>query len=118
MNIQGKVWGKTSTIFNKNNVEVCRIEGNEGGYCSRHMHQHKYNMFFVESGSLKITIENDYGTEILYDITELGPGDSAVVPPGHWHKFEVLEDCIAYEIYWVELEQSDIERSSVGGIKS
>ena len=33
-NIQGKIWGKTQGLFNKNNVEIHRIETNKGGFCS------------------------------------------------------------------------------------
>jgi len=116
MEIHGKLWGKTSPVFFKNNVEIHRIEGRRGGYCSKHFHQSKFNMFLVEKGKLKIIVTKDYGSGILDDITIVGPGEQTIVPPGQWHKFEVLEDCIAFEIYWVELDLGDIERETVGGI--
>ena len=39
---QGKVWGQTQPLFNKNNVEIHRIETNKGGYCSKHKHEFKH----------------------------------------------------------------------------
>jgi len=113
MKKQGKVWGETARIFAGNNVEMHRIVGKTGGFCSCHSHEHKYNMFFVESGTLKITEwKEDSGT---VDVTILKCCDSCVVPPGSKHKFEVEEDCVAYEIYWVTLEPSDIKRDDHGG---
>ena len=56
MNKQGKIWGETSPIFNKNNVEIHRIEIKKGGYCSKHKHEHKFNAFFVEKGKLQISV--------------------------------------------------------------
>ena len=117
MEIKGKVWGQTSPLFLQNNVEIHRIEGKKNGYCSRHFHQSKYNMFFVESGVLKVTITKDYGSGTLDDVTILRKGEQTTVPPGQWHQFEVLEDCVAFEIYWIELNPNDIERETVGGIK-
>ena len=115
MEVQGKIWGQTTPLFNKNNVEIHRIEGRKGGYCSKHVHASKYNRFLVESGRLKITITKDYGSGILDDVTVIGPGEQTTVAPGQWHQFEVLEDCVAFEIYWVELDPDDIERETVGG---
>ena len=115
MKIQGKVWGKTSPVFFGNNVEIHRIEGKKGGFCSKHKHNAKYNMFFVESGKLEVTVFKDYGSEVLEDVTVLGPQTSTTVAPGDMHQFRVLEDCVAYEIYWVELSATDIERENVGG---
>ena len=112
MKKQGKVWGETARIFAGNNVEMHRIVGNKGGYCSKHKHEHKFNMFFVESGVLKIIEwKEDSGT---VDETILRNCDSCVVPPGSLHKFEVEEDCVAYEIYWVSLDPADISREDHG----
>ena len=118
MEIKGKIWGSTSPIFCKNNVEIHRIEGNKGGYCSWHRHQSKYNRFFVEKGTIKVTVQKDYGSGELEDETIIGPGQQTTVSPGDYHKFEVLEDCVVYEIYWVELDPNDIDRLTVGGMRS
>ena len=111
--IQGKIWGNTQNIFNKNNVEIHRIEIDKGGYCSKHKHIHKYNAFFVENGSLEISIwKKDYE---LCDKTTISDTQMTVVSPGEEHMFRALEDTVAYEIYWVELT-NDIVRSNHGGI--
>jgi hypothetical protein len=45
MNKIGKIWGFTSEIFNKNNVEIHRIVINKNIRCSKHEHEHKYNVY-------------------------------------------------------------------------
>ena len=113
MQKQGKVWGMTSELFSGNNVEVHRIEGRKGGYSSTHKHLHKANLFFCESGRILIKVhKSDYD---LVDETTLGPMDHTIVGPGEFHSFIVLEDCVVYEIYWVEIDGKDIERRGHGG---
>lgn len=113
MPIQGKVWGKTQLIFRNGNSEVHRIETVKGGFCSKHMHEHKFNKFFVESGKFQVDVwQNDYD---LVDSTIICAGESTTVKPGCYHQFISLEDSVVYEIYWVELEAHDIVRENVGG---
>lgn len=113
MDIQGKIWGSTSELFNKNNVEIHRIEANKGGYCSVHKHEHKFNMFFVESGELLVKVwKNDYN---LIDQTTLKNCDSTTVSPGELHQFLAIKDTVAYEIYWTEINSDDIIRKECGG---
>lgn len=113
---RSKIWGSTSCLFNKNNVEIHRIEAKKDSFCSVHKHEHKTNIFFVEQGLLKITIyRTDAGKEIK-DETLLGPGDMTYVENGLDHKFEAMEDTIAFEIYYLELDQNDIVRKNVGGV--
>ena len=111
--IAGKIWGNTSEIFSGNNVSIHRIEGLKNRYCSKHKHEHKYNMFFVESGKIIVRIwKNDYD---LIDETILHKGQSTIVSPGEFHQFVVIEDCVVYEIYYTQLLNDDITRESVGG---
>ena len=114
MNISGKIWGQTSLLFSANNVEINRIEGKKGGISSVHKHTFKYSMFFIESGIVKITIKkNDYN---LIDETILKNGQNTIIKPEEWHNFEIIEDAIFYEIYWVTLDPNDITRSNCGSI--
>lgn len=108
----GKVWGVTKELFAKNNVEVHRLEVNPGGYCSRHSHAHKHNMFFVERGKLLVTV---WRNKIKDEIT-LCANDVTVVRPGEKHMFSALEHCAVLEIYWVEINKDDIERETRGGV--
>ncbi len=113
MNIQGKVWGQTSLIFNQNNVEMHRIIAQQDKYCSKHKHDHKYNLFFVEKGKIKVKVWKDYG---LVDESIVSAGNNCIVLPGEYHQFISLEDeTVVYEIYWVQLSPDDIVRDGVGG---
>jgi len=116
MDISGKVWGCTSKLFSKNNVEIFRIVGKTGGKSSMHKHSHKYSMFFVEKGRIKVVIEkNDYD---LVDETILEPHQSMTIKPEEYHRFEVLDnDSICYEIYWTELDTNDIIRRDCGSLE-
>ena len=110
----GKVWGMTELIHANAVMEFHRIEADRGSFCSKHYHKHKWNGFFVESGTLKIRVwKNNYA---LVDETILYKGDFAVVAPGEFHQFEALEDTVAFELYWAaELNHGDIQREDVGG---
>jgi len=112
MNKQGKIWGFTQEIFNKNNVSIHRIVINKNGTCSRHYHDFKHNIFFVESG--KILVQEWKKEYDLIDETVLNEGESCSVPPKNYHKFIGLENSIVYEIYFVELQNNDIVRSDTG----
>ena len=114
-NTQGKFWGKTTSLFNKNNVEIHRIVGEKGGYSSEHKHTAKFNMFYVESGRIEVSVWKDPSGNV--DSTILKKGEMSIVDPGYFHKFEVKEDCVVYEVYWVTLNEKDIERRNSGGIK-
>jgi quercetin dioxygenase-like cupin family protein len=109
---QGKIWGNTESLFNRNNVSIHRIEGQKGGYCSKHRHEAKWNKFYVEAGELKI----EQWSGDMVDVTVLKAGESCEVAPGVYHRFSVLRDCVAYEIYWVSLDAEDITRVDQGGV--
>ena len=110
--IAGKVWGTTELVERNGVLEFHRIETKAGGVCSKHLHEYKWNGFFVESGKLLIRVwQNDYD---LVDETILGPGEYTKVKPGVHHQFECLDDSVAYELYWAEFPEKDIVRESVG----
>ena len=118
MDKRGKIWGSTACLFNKNNTEIHRIEAKKGGYCSVHKHDHKWNIFFVEQGKLKITIHRWDADKPIEDVIILNKNEMTYVEPGLFHTFEALEDTIAFEIYYVALDQNDISRKSIGGVKN
>jgi len=122
LNKQGKVWGDTQHIFGKNNVSIHRIEVQPGGYCSKHKHDHKWNAFYVEAGILKVKVwKNDYN---LVDEILLKKGEGIHIKPGEYHQFVCpkldsyteRDKTVVYEIYWTELNESDIVRKTVGGL--
>jgi len=108
---QGKVWGLTTEIYRSAVFSVHHLTINKFGYCSKHKHNRKYNLFHVLSGKLKITIWRDG----LPDITILGSGQTSGVPPEFFHQFEALDNTECIEVYHVFLEDPDIERESQGG---
>jgi mannose-6-phosphate isomerase-like protein (cupin superfamily) len=112
--VQGKRWGSTQSIFCLNGIDVNRLLPLARGFCSEHCHACKFSRFFVLRGKMKITIFRD---DLLDEIV-LNPNMCTDVPPGVWHKFEALEDSDVIEIYWVVLDDNDIERRTTGGINT
>jgi mannose-6-phosphate isomerase-like protein (cupin superfamily) len=117
MDKSGKYWGITRQIFYHNNVEVHYLEINDGGYCSEHRHQHKFNKFIVLEGSLSVYSWKS-GDDKDPDFVKLNPSDECTIKPGIFHKFENDSEKVtkAIEIYWTELSDCDIERRSIGGV--
>lgn len=112
MNKQGKIWGNTREIFTRNNVSIHRIEIKKDSCCSKHYHQHKHNIFYVESGKILI---QEWKTEYdLVDETILEFGETCSVAPMNNHRFVGLEDSVVYEIYFIELDNNDIIREDTG----
>lgn len=114
MHKQGKAWGETVCLFKTPLAELHRIEVQPHGYCSVHLHEHKWNGFYVERGELLVKVWQPSGT---LDVTRLGPGDAVTVPAGVKHQFLALEQpCVAFELYSVDTLSEDIVRSSIGGV--
>ena len=118
MDIDGKVWGTTACILALPMFELHRIEVKAGGYCSEHIHRAKHNLFYVESGVLKVTLWTQYAAyePKKPDVTIMRAGDSMPIPPNRAHKFEGVSAVVAYEVYWAELSE-DIERRTHGGLR-
>lgn len=112
MTVQGKVWGETTEFFRNAIVSAHHLKIKKGGYSSKHAHTRKYNLFYVISGKLEITIWREKDVE---DITILRDGQLSAVSPGFYHKFKALEDTECVEVYQVFLEEPDIERMNQGG---
>ncbi len=113
MKVQGKVWGVTKELFAMNNVEGHYIDVSQGGYCSKHKHETKYNKFIVLEGELKVTVWKS-GT---IDCVILEIGEELVVAPGDYHMFEAVTPVKALEFYWTELKADDIVRENHGGMR-
>ena len=112
-NVTGKIWGDTSAIIQNALVELHKINVKAGFRCSEHLHEHKWNGFYVESGVLEIHVrKNNYE---LTDVTVLRAGDFTSVRPGEYHFFVCTETCSALELYWPELLSEDIKRKNTGG---
>jgi mannose-6-phosphate isomerase-like protein (cupin superfamily) len=113
--MHGKVWGTTESILQNNRLEVHRLECEAGHHCSEHLHEHKWNAFYVESGHLVIKIWQPDSD--IVDVTHLLAGESTSVAPGLWHQFVVEEPTIAFEYYWSNNDShisDDIQRRTQG----
>jgi len=116
VNKAGKVWGVTELIDSNNVFELHRIKIKKGGVCSKHLHKHKWNGFFVEKGKLLIRCwKKNYN---LTDETILNAGEYTKVPPLELHQFEALKETVCFEIYWANFDHDDIERETVGFTKN
>lgn len=111
MNTEKKIWGETCKIFTRNNVSIHRIKIDNGGSCSKHYHEYKHNIFYIECG--KIKIQNWKNSSDIIDEVVLSSGEMFSVPPKVYHKFIAMEDSIVYEIYYIELIDNDIVRENV-----
>lgn len=112
--ISGKYWGTNQCIFESPYTEthVARIKA--GGFSSKHFHK-KNNRFYVVEGKIEVIVYNTKGEEKV----TLGPTQMTDVPGGMWHRFNVLEDSIIVENYWVdELDLNDIQRADDGGLNT
>lgn len=114
MKKEGKIWGDNILLFNNSNIQINQIYIKKGGRCSRHKHQYKNNMFFIQDGLLKIEKWNDSG---LIDTTILKAEQTTEIPSGIDHRFTALEDTRALEIYYPNsVDEMDIIRQDEGTV--
>lgn len=110
--ISGKVWGSTVAVEMNPFAEMHHARFSAGKRCSRHVHRFKWNGFYVLSGKLLVRVWQPSG---LVDETILIAGQYTKVAPGIPHRFEGIEDGEVIELYWPELDHSDIVRDDCGG---
>lgn len=113
----GKVWGTTELLLRTPFIEVHRLMIVPNARCSLHLHQTKWNAFFVQSGVLRIeVVKKAYD---LTDETELHAGEFTTVSPGEEHRFVTGDEgAQAIEIYYPAELSEDIVRRDVGGVAS
>ena len=108
---QGKRWGTTELIFSGPNIEFHKIDFNKGGKCSVHVHEHKYNGFYVSHGILDVRVwELDDST---FTQTRLRAGDFMVVKPLLMHQFRGATQGCGFELYWTGWEGEDVLRKTI-----
>jgi quercetin dioxygenase-like cupin family protein len=110
MNKKQKLWGYIYDIFCKNNVSIQRIEISKDSQCSQHYHEFKYNIFYVESGKIKVQQWKDDQQDPSE--TVLSQNESCIIKPRTLHRFVAIEQSVVYEIYYVELTEDDIVRKT------
>ena len=115
---QGKVWGETTSIFKCATGSSHFLKIKKGGYCSKHMHSQKTNVFFVIRGHIQISIWNEGQGKDMEDKTILSPGQTTTIPIGVYHMFEALTEVEAVEAYEFRFMGDDIFRETVGGMRT
>jgi mannose-6-phosphate isomerase-like protein (cupin superfamily) len=114
MKKEGKIWGSNILLFQNNNIQVNQIYIKKGGRCSKHLHQYKNNIFFIQSGRLLIEKWNNSG---LIDSTILIDEQMTEIKNGINHRFTALEETHALEIYYPNaVDEFDIIRQDEGTV--
>jgi len=110
---KGKVWGTTELLFSNENTAIHFLRIEEGGFCSKHRHNCKSNIFYIISGNLKLSIWTAGG---IKDDTVLWQGEQTEIQPGAFHQFKAMTDVVCLEIYEAKFRGEDITREIVGGM--
>ena len=119
---EGKLWGTTSRVTDSERSIICIINVVKGGYCSKHFHESKDNMFVVTEGSLVVRQWDNLRDDSEYFDTVLEPSSgSLTVPCKKLHKFYSPDGCKAIEVYVssypdLVVKEEDIVRVDKGGI--
>lgn len=111
---EGKVWGTTRTVHADDSVSIHHASVMRGKRCSRHVHVHRANGFYVVSGQISVRVFHESGIE---DVTVLKAGDAMTIPAGVEHRFETPDDeCELVEFYLpMPVHVADIVRRDEGG---
>jgi mannose-6-phosphate isomerase-like protein (cupin superfamily) len=110
-----KCWGFDIAILEKPHFQLHEIQFKKGGVCSEHLHEHRYNLFYVIRGQLRIRVWDSYDEDKPPSVIDLTPLQMTIVPPGVFHQFEGMTDGAAIEAYWVDdPDPRDILRRSEG----
>lgn len=113
MNKEGKIWGDNILLFNNGVVQINQIFIKKGGRCSKHMHKHKNNIFFIQSGELVV---EEWKSNGIVDTTILKNEQMSEIKSGVYHRFTATEPTSAIEIYYSPIDEYDIIREDIGSI--
>ena len=102
-------WGNRLRTFQWSGGIVTLLWLKPNKRCSYHVHKTAYNQFTVIEGKLGVKTDKGYTTVVL-------PKQSFTVEPGVHHEFQTYDArCIIEEIAYVKYDETDIDRSSLGG---
>tara|TARA_Y100000310_G_scaffold225156_1_gene227183 strand:+ start:20 stop:454 length:435 start_codon:yes stop_codon:yes gene_type:complete len=90
-----KYWGNMTSIFEDGNFTVKRIFMKAGSQSSLEYHVKKREMYFIESGSLKVGVRIGRGTN---KSVFLQKGDIFHIDPGLMHMRIAPEDVVIIEV--------------------
>lgn len=106
MKVTNKIWGQRWLVHQDSTHTTNILHLKEGYCCSWHYHKTKWNLFVVLSGL--VGIKTEIGEVFLH------AGEEMKIAPGAMHEFRVYENGIMIEIMYVEYDDDDIERKTIG----
>lgn len=112
---ENTLWGIKEIVDKTGVSQLDYLIINKGGFCSKHKHFQKYNLFYVTTGILKISLYLKNGTQVDYVIGDDCPKRRFIVRPGTYHRFKALEDTECIEYSFVKISDEDILREDIGG---
>lgn len=101
-----KIWGQRYLLRQDSTHAISFLDLIANTCCSWHSHKAKSNFFFLIDGS--ISIKTEFGE------TKLEPGQIFTVEPGLRHQFIVHKDSKLIEEMYVEYDEADIQRETLG----
>lgn len=114
--VENKCWGTTEELQRTDAFSLHRCFVQRGGYCSMHYHQHRDNLFVVDTATIAVIelVDQERRTTIV------PPRGNYNVKAGVPHRFVVLESGLLWEAYWPTAPSSpfsvdDIVRFDSGG---
>lgn len=115
--IAEKIWGTTEDLVVTPLFELHRLLIRPWRRCSLHVHQFKWNAFYVIQGRLLVDVGHD-GEHVACHVA--GPGDTIIVKPGLDHQFRTQDaGAVALEMYYTQPlggVGADIIRRNEGGV--
>jgi len=101
-----KVWGERYLLRQDSTHAISFLDLIAGTCCSWHKHERKFNFFFLIEGS--VSIKTEFGETLLER------GQIFTVEPGTIHQFIVHKDSKLLEEMYVEYNEADIQRETLG----
>lgn len=109
-----KVWGTAIKIHDSGLSKTSVLHIQKGGTCSWHYHKHRYNAFYVISGSVVIRWSPSPNSKEKYELYLIPGNDDTIIGPGEVHQFAALEDSVVVEIDYINDQIDDIVRLKPG----
>lgn len=108
-----KKWGIKIPVFTSQTANVDLLIIEPRGFCSKHKHFQKHNLFYVISGELLVQVQlKDRIAEHI-----LTAGKQLLIKSGYFHQFIANTEVMCIEVAFVTLSEDDIYRLDEGGIK-
>ena len=96
-----KPWGEEQWVVHNEHYALKIIKVKAGHRTSLQYHNVKHETNYIDSGSVKATVESNNGE---LEVRVFGPGSVIDVSPGRKHRIEALEDTRMIEVSTPQLD--------------